>query len=220
MSMNTQPVGSPHSPTRGTTPSFGTILVGVLLTLGGLFWLLSTLDFHPISLGVALATLLILVGAVLAVDTFSTARGGLIVLGIILTLVLTGMTAIDVPLGGHVGNQVISVQRVDEIQSSYRAGAGNQEFDFRQVAFPAGDTHVTMRLGAGNLTIEVPQNVAVQAVYHVGTGNVTIKGLEARQYQRSGFSVDGTYTSPGFATAERRLVLDVDVGAGNIEVRQ
>jgi hypothetical protein len=213
--VSTQQLPTPGAPVRERRVSLGAVIVGLILTVAGLAWFLSALDIRPISFGAALATLLILAGAALTLDLAPSSRGLLTVISLFLVGALMVVSVVDVPLGGGIHDQTVAPATVEQVMPSYSYTAGNQLFDFSGVSFPQGDTAVAVKLGAGNLTITVPADVAVQVAYHVDAGNVTVFGTA-----RSGLSVDGTYTTPGFSTAERRLLLDLRLGAGDIEVQK
>ena len=213
--MSTEQLQPPRAPTGGTHLSVGTILIGAFLVLAGLVWFLSALDIYALSFGVLLAVLLILAGAALALDLVPSARGALTAFSIVMVVALSLMTLADVSFRGGAGDNTVTVQTMEQLQSSYNYGAGNQTFELQNLALPAGETKVTVELGAGNLTVRVPSNVAVQVKYHVGVGNTSVLGTE-----KDGLSIDSTYTSPGYAAADRRLYLDLSVGAGNLEVEQ
>jgi hypothetical protein len=66
--------------------------------------------------------------------------------------------------------------------------------------------------GVGNIVVEIPTGVAANIRLDRGLGNVSV---DERRFPRSG----DHYLSEGFATAERKLELDIDGGVGNITVR-
>ena len=68
-------------------------------------------------------------------------------------------------------------------------------------------------VGAGDLTITLPRDLAVDINASAGAGQVDLFG-EVNE----GLSVTNTYTSDGFESATVTLTLDLDVAAGNIEV--
>ncbi|HEU5424783.1 MAG TPA: cell wall-active antibiotics response protein LiaF [Nitrolancea sp.] len=213
--MSTQPLGRSPGEGRAVTASLGTIVVGAILVALGLLWFIDTLDVVTLNYGALLAVGLVVVGVGLVAGARSGVHGGLVVLGLMLTLALTVATAVSVPLHGTVGDQNISLRAIEDVQSKYNVTAGNLTLDFQRVAFPAGDTNVEVRVGAGNLSIDVPRDVAVQVRYQVGVGDVTVFG-----HNESGIGMDSQRETAGFASADHRLILDVNVGAGELEVRQ
>lgn len=213
--MSTQQIGRPPGEGRAFSASLGTIAAGAMLVLLGLLWVIETLDVAAINYGALLAVGLVVVGAALVAGARTGAHAGLIVLGLALTLALTIATAVSVPLHGHVGEQHFSVQAIEEVQPSYSITAGDLALDFHRVAFPSGDTNVEARVGAGNLTIQVPEDVAVLVRYHVGVGDATVFG-----HSESGFSLENERTTAGYERADHRLILDLNVGAGDLEVKQ
>ncbi len=74
---------------------------------------------------------------------------------------------------------------------------------------------VDVNVGAGDLTITLPPDLAVDVTALASAGGVDLFGDEG-----DGISVTRTYVSEGFESADVTLTLDLEVAAGNIEVRQ
>jgi len=66
--------------------------------------------------------------------------------------------------------------------------------------------------GIGQTTISIPAGVAARIEANAGIGQVHVNGNFQRQ--------DRYYVSPGYATAEQRIDIDVDGGIGGITVQQ
>ena len=94
-------------PPEPVTPWAGRLVLGVVLALFGLGWLLESLSVD-VPWDVVFPAVLIGIGVMLVVSARSGAgQVGLILAGIVLTLLLVLGTAIDVPFGGGVGDQSV-----------------------------------------------------------------------------------------------------------------
>jgi predicted membrane protein len=76
-------------------------------------------------------------------------------------------------------------------------------------------TELDLTVGAGDVSLTLPPDVAVDISASAGAGRVDLLGQES-----DGLSVHRTYVSDDFETAEVTLTVDIDVAAGNIEVEQ
>jgi lia operon protein LiaF len=72
---------------------------------------------------------------------------------------------------------------------------------------------VRATVGAGEMRIHVPEDVAFEVDATVGAGDIDLLGETA-----NGISVERRYTSGGFEEADVTLTLDLEVAAGEIEV--
>lgn len=204
---------SPPRPRVGS--SVGQITFGILLLLIGVAWLLQMTDAVRFEWGMVLSIALMVIGAVLVAGSRWSGWGGLIGIGVVLTLILTGMSVVDVRFAGGVGDRTERPVTVSQIQARYDLGMGTQTIDLRDVSFAPGVMNVQAGVGIGTLVVQVPSDVSVQVHFKVGAGDAQILG---RRY--AGAGLDQTYTSPGYDTAAKKVNLELNVGVGNIEVRQ
>lgn len=196
--------------------SLGTILFGLILLAIGVLWLLDLTGALDITWTIVGAVMLVLVGLALFVGAREGSHGGLVFLGIVLSVVvLFGSLATWPSFNTEVGERSIAPESVEAIEDEYEWGAGESTLDLRDVDFPEGETDVSIQLGAGEVVVYVPEDIGVRIDWQAGVGNVQIIGRE-----QSGFGIDGSYETEGFADEPIRLFLDVQVGAGRIEVRQ
>ena len=107
-------------------------------------------------------------------------------------------------------------------------GAGEMTLDLSDLQIEELDAEV----GAGEMTVTLPEEGDFEAHLSVGAVSLTINvpdGLEARIVRDGGLSpmsVDSrferhedVFVTPGFDDAESRVVLRLDVGVGDIDVR-
>src|SRR6185312_8601225 len=93
---------------------------------------------------------------------------GLIALGAALTVGLVFAAAANVPLRGGVGNRHDVPISVNDVQSDYHLGVGNQVLDFAQLELNGATRHVDATVGIGDMDVIVPSNVKV--VVHARAG--------------------------------------------------
>jgi hypothetical protein len=99
---------------------------------------------------------------------------------------------------------------VEAIDSEYRAGSIT--YDLSDVDFSGQDVQMAVDLGAGELTVVVPDDVAVVVNSEVGAGDAQVFGET-----RDGLGVTFDHTEPGEPDAGR-VTLDLTVGLGTLEV--
>ena len=202
-------------PTPRLPQSLGSLALGAILILAGLAWIFDVLDLVSLTVGMVLASALVAVGILLVVGSASGWHGGLTFLGVLLTLVLTTATAVDVPLNGGIGDHHYATNQLSRVQDRCQLAIGNLDVDLSDVNFPAGVTTVEARVGMGELVVSVPRDVAVQVHWKVAGGNVEVLGTN-----QNGTSLDDRAETPDFEHASRKLIIDANMGFGDIKVRQ
>lgn len=191
------------------------LLWGLALLGLGSAWLLDSTGVLELTFPRVIAATLIVVGLVVP---FVPVRehGGVVGLGVFLAVVglvtVVISPALDPTLLRHGAGDVTLTPAASELQERYEHGVGTMTVDLRQVAFPAGTTATGMHLGAGDLRVQVPEDVTVQVDGNAGLGEVVV--MSAKQ-AGVGPSYDGEITG---SSSERVLLLDVTVGLGRIEV--
>jgi Cell wall-active antibiotics response 4TMS YvqF len=207
----TQPL--PATDQRG--PAAATVLVGALLVLVGIGWLLDAAGVG-VPWRALLPAALIAVGLACVAGAFRGRQLALMAVGVALTVVLSVAAAADwgleVPLAAGVGNRDQRPTTPAEL-TDYQLGAGTFRLDLRRLEVPAGTTTVEARVGVGELLVQVPGGVEVEVDARSGVGNVQVlgereSGLGSRVQTGSGVGSGG----------DRRLVLDLRVGIGQVEV--
>jgi hypothetical protein len=193
---------------------FGVVLVGF-----GLAWLIAATDLIEVPWRAVLASALIAVGIAIAASATRERHGGLVVVGIVLTILLalvsTSEGLLDLPLSGGIGERDYRPESIGVLADAYRLGIGEIVVDLTAIDYPAAETLVEASVTLGSLTVTVPDDVAVRIEGHATAGEVRIFGDV-----HSGTSIDETYTDEGFAEAEVRLVLKASAGLGEVEVRR
>lgn len=214
--MSTQSL--PPKPEVRTSPSpvsLATIVLGGILVIIGFAWILDILDVVNLTLGTILPAALILVGLALLAGSAAGSHGGLVALGVVLTVILTFATSVNVPLSGGIGDRTYSPTQVSDLPDRYQLPIGNLMVDLSQLSLPAGETTVNARVGFGQLTIDVPRDVGVLVHWKVSGGNVDVLGES-----QDGTSLDDRMQTSNYNSAATKLVIEATIGFGDIKVRQ
>jgi hypothetical protein len=201
-------------PQRSPGLSPGNIIVGVLLLLLGVGWLMLLTTDIPIAWDVALAVVLMVLGAALVAGSRNKELGWLIGPGIVISVILAFTTSFPAPVIGPVGDRILRPVSVAEASAPYRLAFGTMTIDLRDLTTESEETRITGSVGAGELIVVVPEGAAVTLNSHVGAGSVTFMGEK-----QDGVGLNRTFIDDN-QRATRTLFLDLSVGAGEIEVRR
>jgi phage shock protein PspC (stress-responsive transcriptional regulator) len=216
------PAGADRAPriTGPRSPVPGLTLAGLLIVVGSLV-LLSRFTDWDVGPRIVLGTALLVVGLGLVAAAFSggrTARGGLIALGVVLSLAL--MVVAAEPWRGvedGMGDRTYRPLSADAVQPVYDQGIGDATLDLSRIDLSDLDGAITTRVdgGVGNVEVVVPRSADVRIDVDGGIGNVDVLGLGS----------DGGY-SPGTGSASwtgdgnPEIELTIDAGVGDVEVRR
>jgi phage shock protein PspC (stress-responsive transcriptional regulator) len=221
----TYPVYSPPVPVVPKERSIlGRVTVSVAAIVVGLLigWNAATDSDVPVR--VVIAAALGVVGIGLVVGAFLGRARGLVVLGLVLTLLASAAAFTGVQVRGGVGDRTWRPTTVAELRPVYRLGAGEATLDLSQVDFSSADrTRVEVRQGVGDLLIVVPPDVIVLVDADVRAGQIRRDSGEGDGFQRA---QDGTEVSerftlpPSSAPSAAVLVIDAELGVGSMEVRR
>jgi hypothetical protein len=207
---------TPSAPARPGKVQIGRLLLGLALASLGVLWLLQALKVATIDWNVGLPIAVIAIGvALLIAGLAGRGSGGLVVLGIVLTVLLLASTVVDVPLGGGVGDRTYRPATLES--RTYELAMGRMTIDLRRAATGSatpGTVHIAGHVGIGQLVVIVPSvYTGVDVHAKAGVGDVTVFGAD-----RGGF--DPEYRSRGHNDPSPVLFFDVTVGIGQVEVRR
>jgi phage shock protein PspC (stress-responsive transcriptional regulator) len=203
----------PRSPVPGVT------LAGLLIVVG-LLALITHFSGWDIGARGFLGSALLVVGLGLVVGAFTggrTARGGLIALGVVLSLGLITASSVDWRHAGDgVGDRTYLPSTVAEVPGTYRGGVGDLTVDFTRLARDVASDPVTTRIehGVGDLQIVVPDSADVRLEIEHGLGDVEVFD---RGSATSGF-FPGTGSSSWTDDGQAEFVLTINNGVGDVEV--
>jgi predicted membrane protein len=189
------------------------LVLGVVLALFGVGWLLESLSVD-VPWDVVFPAVLIGIGVMLVVSARSGAgQVGLILAGIVLTVLLVLGTAIDIPFGGGVGDRSVHPTGV-RVEREYERGIGTLTIDMTDLDLDAIEVPFDLRarVGIGELVVIVPEGAAVQVEAHAGLGSVRVDGME-----EAGIDAELSVPAPGAAP---RLRLEASVGIGEVRIER
>ena len=159
------------------------------------------------ALAVAICGLMLVVGA------FFGRAGGIIMAGLIATVVLTGTMAAD---RWDTNDVTETPQVAAELDNRYWLGAGEQLIDLREIADVARLDGRTLEVdgGIGHIEIILPEGLT--AIVHAdvdGPGSIKVFDVEHGGIDTTVNSSDGSQTDP-------RITIDTQLGVGQIEVHR
>jgi phage shock protein PspC (stress-responsive transcriptional regulator) len=214
----------PPAPERPSS-LLGRLAFGLALVTVGVLWILEISDVIDLGVGRILAAALLVLGVGLLVGAFVGRARWLILPAALLTpvvllaSVLSPMTWADVDLRTDgVGERVERPASVAEAEAGYQLGAGSLRLDLTGVELDdleaAGTTRVTVQIGAGEVLVDVPDDVNVTATARAGAGEVALFGTEG-----SGLGVTRNEALATLGDDAPTIELDVQVGFGTVDVR-
>jgi phage shock protein PspC (stress-responsive transcriptional regulator) len=154
----------------------------------------------------------LLVVAILVALVVGTRRGRWLLVSVA-ALLAVGLAA-TAAFGNHFGTRTFHVASADDLPGSYDYGVGKIHLDLSALTV-SGRHRTEIHLARGDVTVTVPAGAVVVVHARSGIGSVTVDG-----HEDSGIDAEQTQTlGSGGASAEDRLVLDIVVGVGSVDVR-
>ena len=211
------PMTSP-GPTMVTRRSRDGQVLGAMLVLGGVFWLLQRSGVLTLSWQAVLSILLTVLGVGLVMTARSRGGSGLILVGVVMTLVLVSTSSIDVGvIQDGVGEHTARPLTVADAKETTGLGVGSMEIDLRDLELPSGDTtELKYTMGVGELHLVLPgvaEDVAVRVVTKVRAGQAEVLGRE-----ENGSNLNLVVEDRGYDDATTRLDIEITMGLGNVQV--
>ena len=193
----------------------GRLVLGLIILLIGVGWFLQIAGvIDRLAWDWILPAVLVVIGIALVADAKGRKHGGLIALGVILTLVLMAgggrAIGVDTSNAAAVGERNVSVASVSDLKDTSMF-AGSLTLDLRDLDLPAGTTKVDVSVFAGEIRIFVPADATVEV-----NGSALFGEIRAFGENRSGVGVNLDTTSTG--SSDATLALNVSAFAGQIGV--
>jgi len=163
--------------------------------------------------GEVAAGLVIGAGVLLVIGAFTRSVRWIALPATALALGVGLVSAADLDLEGGVGEREYNPSSASDLRDRYKLGMGQLVVDLRDTSLPAGDTPLKVKVGMGQALVIVPRDVCVAATADVGAGHVDVLGHEG-----DGVNVDFE-ESRRARVGGKRLVLDADLGFGEVRVR-
>jgi hypothetical protein len=206
--------GGPAPPPPARPFGIATAVLGLLVIAAGILGILAASGVD-IPWAVAFAVAAGIVGVAIVAGAFLRLRvGWLVIIGALLGAAAILASTIDLRLGDGVGDRRYEPHTIAGLHDPYRLGIGELDLDLGNLEVPPGITRVKASVGVGHLLVTVPPGVAVDVDSHVDWGDSEVLGSE-----KDGHDVDHQVTRGGSGNAAL-LQLDLDVGAGKVEVRR
>lgn len=213
----TQPLAPPPPapPARPRSVLFAVTMFGVLVALGVL-GIADAAGGH-VATGAYPALALAVVGAGLVVGAWRGRSRGLIVVGLLLSLVTAASVGIDrAGLSDRQTDVTVRPRSVAELPTSASYRVGSATYDLRALSFPGSAPSVRLSIGAGEIVVIVPRDVDVTVQAHAGLGQTTLFGQDS-----GGPGVNSTVTDLGAdGVGGGALDLTLEAGVGHLEVRR
>lgn len=206
-----RPAG-PRSPVPGVT-------IAALLIVLGILALLTRFSGWDVGARGFLGAALLIVGLGLVAAAFSTgrtARGGLIVLGVILSIGLIGSASVDWRNVHGVGDQSYVPLTASDVDARYHGGVGDLTIDLSNLRDLGGLRRPITTLvdaGVGDVDILVPREADVRVTVGSGIGNIDLFDEE-----RSGGLFPGEGSESWSDDGEPEILLTIEAGIGDVEV--
>jgi phage shock protein PspC (stress-responsive transcriptional regulator) len=185
-----------------------------LLIVAGVAWLIDLTGAVGVDARFVLAIELAIVGIALLVGAWFGRARSLIALGLVLTLFAGTFAALDVPLRGDIGEQVVRPSAIGELDSRYRLAIGHLELDLNGTALDGRAHRVVLTDAIGFIEVFVPANARVEVKARSDLGSVDILGRP--QVGGTHAHTDVVDDPPG--TSGPRIVIDAHVGIGAVKV--
>lgn len=200
---------------RRSSDGFGQVAVGVLLLVLGSIWLADTVDLIRLRAAIVLPGLLAATGLAIMIASVRGPHPGLMTLGVFLT-VATVFASLAPPeaIRGGIGQRRHHVESQTELDSRYELGLGDMTLDLGGLEL-IEDEQVSVTMGAGDLLVILPPDLAVDIEASAAAGELILLGDQV-----DGVSLEQSFRSDGLDEAPVRLELELEIGAGRIEVTQ
>ncbi len=218
--------GTPALPAAPLSPPrrrsiLGRLAVAAGLLVAGAAALLENLGLFQLNTRRLLALLLLVVGVALVIGAWWGTARWLIVIGVLLVPALFATSAVALLFGpfhgdhhGWFGDRARRPTSRAQVAQPFELGFGDLTLDLTALPLSADPTHVVARIGAGNITVIVPEGVDVTVNTKVRAGDVRVFG-----HREHGVGLKPTYHASGTPGAGR-LLLDLRAGAGGVTVTQ
>jgi predicted membrane protein len=201
------------SSTSTRASSTNTRVLGGLLLVFGSGWMLKQAGIVDLPWSAVVSIVLIALGLAMVVTARSRARTvPLILLGAALSVGLA-VSSSDIGIRGGIGERVY--RPTELTRRTYQVGVGDLTIDLTR-ALPEGRETIRGKVGVGHMLVIVPPGMAFRAEIDARFGSAKVQGRQLDVHGRASDS----FETPGYATAEDRVLLLLDIGAGEIEVEE
>jgi phage shock protein PspC (stress-responsive transcriptional regulator) len=207
------PRPTPSAPRPRRRGGLGALTFGLLFIGSGVVGLVLAAG-NTVEPSYVFAAGLLIVGAALVVSTWVGRSFVLIPLGVVLVGLMSVSTVIDVPITGGVGDQRATPLTLAELHADYHLGLGELRLDLSHLTFDRGSARtIKATVGIGHVLVTLPRNATAELHGHAGLGEVRFLGQHD-----GGIRIDRDTTLSSGGESPPRIVLDLEVGIGQVEV--
>jgi phage shock protein PspC (stress-responsive transcriptional regulator) len=199
------PSGDAGDVARRALLGLGVLILCFLLFFGGAFAAAAGPEW-------LVPALVIAAGLAIVAGAFMKPIRWLVPPALALALAAGLVAAAGIDFDGGVGEREYRPTSTIDLRDRYELGVGDLVVDLRDTELPAGDVPLELDVGIGEARVIVPEEVCVATNADVGVGNVRMFGRD-----NGGIDVDFE-ENPEAAADVTRLVLDADVGLGQVHV--
>jgi phage shock protein PspC (stress-responsive transcriptional regulator) len=181
------------------------VLAVVLIAIGGIA-LLRSIDVNVPSWRVVLSAILALIGVGLIAQARRGLNGGLVAIGVIVSVMLAGAggvsIGVDIDTDSAFGDRREAPRTAAALDDSYSHAFGSFTLDLGDLdlaTLPPGTTHIEVDTGFGSVKIRHG-------------------GLPVRVEASSVFGSSDDFEAASYATADRRILIDLSTAFGSSDV--
>lgn len=196
-------------------PFLGPIGLALVLLWTGLSIFADRVGWWDTDPAAFLSVCLMIIGSVLITSAFVGRARGLIWLGLFLVPIAWAVAAADLTWWDGVGEELITVDGIEQLDDEYRWGVGQLHVDLSDLDLDGDTRELAIGLTVGELKIWVPDTLGVEIDLDGRIGSVIVSDHDLR-LNDDGLDVDLDRTAGD--PAGGTLLLDVDIGIGEAEV--
>ena len=181
---------------------------------GGVATGLESAEVIELSAAALLGGAVAIIGAALVIGAWWGRARWLVAPAVVLTLIAASFSALDVPLGGGIGDRDHRPRTFAAVDSDYELGIGSLDVDLSRVDFAGRTKTINATVGIGEMKVWVPDGVRVVLDEHLAIGEIDNFNESDPQ---GGTSLDETLVRSG-REGGGRLRLELRGGIGAIKV--
>ncbi len=197
---------------RGGTGTGG-VFLGLLLVAFGAIWLLGVLDVRLPRWDVLLSMALVVTGVGLIISAGRAGSGALVALGLLLTVVLSGLTAMSLPVDNAFGDQREQPTSLATLRREYSHAFGSFTLDLTNLEIPEGTTRVRVSTAFGDSRVRLPARIPVRVHTSTLFGESRVLGESF-----AGLGTNREKETSDFAGSTRRIEIELSTAFGSAEV--
>ena len=210
--LDERPVVTPPLPPPPPPMAIGRLITGALVVLVGIGWMVDLTTESTVAWGLLLPAALMLVGLGVMFGARRQDVGGLVTIGVLLTIatVISGAVSFIGPWSG-VGQVSEAPAAVADVSELYEHGMGDFLLDLGAVSF-VDDQTVSLTMGVGAARIIVPRDAKVVVHAETGIGKLVVFN---RTIDGVGLSLDRTWAGTG-----PTININAELGIGELEIQR